>query len=86
MTEVMRIMAYGAQHPIIVIGDETGTELYVVVGPCCESGDILTPVPGHPEEIQPRLLKKAKTKDIVVMEGVGGYCSAMAPRGYNSYT
>lgn len=39
-------------------GEETAE--YVVVGHCCESGDLLTPAPGSASEIEPRLLGKAE--------------------------
>eukprot|EP00953_Heterococcus_sp_UTEX-ZZ885_P019503 10889-Heterococcus_DN1.PRE.2 len=46
MTDLLRPSLYGAQHPIITIPKKTtttSTTSYVVVGHCCESGDILTP-------------------------------------------
>ena len=55
MTELLRPSIYGAQHPIDIINQKTsensekGSQDYVVVGHCCESGDILTPAPGDPE-------------------------------------
>ena len=39
-------------------GDATAK--YVVVGHCCESGDLLTPMPGSASEIDARLLEKAE--------------------------
>ena len=58
MTEILRPSLYGAQHPIFVIPDE-GQLKYreeidqVVVGHCCESGDLLTPAPNEPESLAP---------------------------------
>ena len=53
MTEVTRPALYGAQHPITVLG-EGATEVSVVfVGPCCESGDILTPASATPRPWPP---------------------------------
>ena len=51
MTEVLRPSLYGAQHPLVVVPkDKTraagSVKRYVVVGHCCESGDLLTPAPG----------------------------------------
>jgi diaminopimelate decarboxylase len=43
MTEVTRPSMYGAQHPLIVITKNKTSEKYIVVGHCCESGDMLTP-------------------------------------------
>ncbi len=53
MTEVTRPALYGAQHPISVISDETEPADVVFVGPCCESGDILTPAPAIPKRWPP---------------------------------
>jgi diaminopimelate decarboxylase len=73
MTEVTRPSLYGAQHPI------------TVVGPCCESGDILTPAPGDPEALAPREVPRPEAGDLVVVGGAGAYCAAMSTAGYNSY-
>ncbi|HIF53470.1 MAG TPA: hypothetical protein EYQ87_05825, partial [Candidatus Nitrosopelagicus sp.] len=36
-------MAYGAFHPIWIVGDDLGPEQDIIVaGPVCESGDVLT--------------------------------------------
>ena len=58
---------------------------YVVVGHCCESGDLLTPAPDEPETLAPRLLKSCERGDLLVVESVGAYCSAMSTAGYNSF-
>lgn len=89
MTEVLRPSLYGAQHPIVIVksgGKEaTGGKRYVVVGHCCESGDLLTPAPGEPETISERLLGEAAIGDMCVVEGSGAYCSGMATTNYNSF-
>lgn len=88
MTDVLRPSLYGAQHPLVVVGreqDPVETEEVIVVGHCCESGDILTPAPGDPEALQPRLLHQGTMNDMVVIEGVGAYCSSMCTSGYNSF-
>ena len=54
MTEVTRPSLYGAQHPIDVLAEGREEADVVFVGPCCESGDILTPAPGDPEALAPR--------------------------------
>ena len=57
MTELLRPMLYGAQHPVTALWDdpqpETAGERWDVAGPACESGDLLardvclpTPTPG----------------------------------------
>ena len=89
MTEVLRPSLYGAQHPLVVVAAD-GTEPaktadYVVVGHCCESGDLLTPAPDEPETLARRALGAAAAGDVVVVEGAGAYCAAMATGGYNSF-
>ena len=88
MTEVLRPSMYGAQHPITVIpkdGASRGEAEYMVVGHCCESGDILTPAPGDPEALGPRTLTQAEVGDYVVIDGAGAYCASMNARNYNSF-
>lgn len=88
MTEILRPSLYGAQHPIEVVAseaEERGHQEYVVVGHCCESGDVLTPAPGNPEGLQPRKLIETRIGDIVVIGGAGAYCSSMASKNYNSF-
>ena len=92
MTDVLRPSLYGAIHPITVlpgsgkssdVGSET--ESVVVVGHCCESGDLMTPKPGEPEDLSERLLRKAAIGDFLVMDGSGAYCSGMSTKNYNSF-
>jgi diaminopimelate decarboxylase len=87
MTDILRPSLYGAQHTIRVYPKkETGIiKPYVVVGHCCESGDILTPAAGDPEALAPRELPEAAIGDICVVEGAGAYCSAMPAKNYNSF-
>ena len=88
MTEILRPSMYGAQHPIEVVPSATGKRSqvkYVVVGHCCESSDALTPTPGDPEGLQPRLLPETRIGDLVVLGGAGAYCSSMAAKNYNSF-
>lgn len=86
MTEVMRPSLYGAQHPIVVVNElPEEHNKYVVVGHCCESGDILTPQPNDPEAIDERLLQRADIGDLLVIEGVGAYCAYMSAQNYNSF-
>ena len=83
MNAILRPSLYGAQHPIEVLNEASYQADYVVVGPCCESGDILTPAPGDPEGILPRRLKKAEVGDFVAIGGAGAYCASMSPNRYN---
>ncbi|MCE9582015.1 MAG: diaminopimelate decarboxylase [Planctomycetes bacterium] len=86
MNEVTRPSLYGAQHPIDVLAtDERGSAKVVFVGPCCESGDILTPAPGDPEALAPRDVPRPHIGDLVVLGGAGAYCAAMSTINYNSY-
>lgn len=88
MTEVLRPSLYGAQHPIAVVPAQAGPRgqrEYLVVGHCCESGDVLTPEPGNPEGLQTRTLTEAHIGDAVVIGGSGAYCAGMAAKNYNSF-
>mmetsp|Transcript_9207 Transcript_9207/g.27552 ORF Transcript_9207/g.27552 Transcript_9207/m.27552 type:complete len:452 (+) Transcript_9207:104-1459(+) len=88
MTDVLRPSLYGAQHPLVVVPaapEERSTKPYVVVGHCCESGDLLTPAPDEPETLAPRELTEAERGDLLVVEGCGAYCAAMSTAGYNSF-
>lgn len=92
MTDVLRPSLYGAIHPITVlpasgksadVGDEA--EDAVVVGHCCESGDLMTPKPGEPEDLAERTMRKAAIGDFLIMDGCGAYCSGMSTKNYNSF-
>lgn len=87
MTEVLRPSLYGAQHPIWVLPEHerSDREGVLVVGHCCESGDILTPAPGDSEGLLPRDLPRAEVGDLLVIGGAGAYCSGMAAKNYNSF-
>jgi diaminopimelate decarboxylase len=85
MTEVTRPSLYGAQHPIDVLAEDRPEADVVFVGPCCESGDILTPAPGDPEALAPRRVPRPQIGDLVVVGGAGAYCAAMSTVNYNSY-
>jgi diaminopimelate decarboxylase len=88
MTEVLRPSLYGAQHPLVVVpveAAERGTRDYLVVGHCCESGDVLTPEAGNPEGLAPRTLTEAEVGDALVILGAGAYCSGMSGKNYNAF-
>jgi diaminopimelate decarboxylase len=85
MPEVTRPSLYGAQHPIEVFTEQTNLKDIVFAGPCCESGDILTPAPGDPEALAPRRVPLPRIGDLVVVGGAGAYCAGMATINYNSY-
>lgn len=92
MTEILRPSLYGAQHPLTVVSADPADEASdratvqaIVVGHCCESGDILTPLPADPEGLAPRALHQAKPGDLMVVGGAGAYCAAMSSKNYNSF-
>ncbi len=89
ITEVTRPAIYGSIHSMYIINNEenkdTKTENVLVVGHCCESGDILTPKINDPEGLQPVELNKSKIGDYLIIENVGGYCSSMSFGNYNSF-
>jgi len=85
MPEVTRPSLYGAQHPIDVLASARAEADVVFVGPCCESGDILTPAPGDPEALAPRRVPRPQIGDLVLVGGAGAYCAAMSTVNYNSY-
>lgn len=92
MTDVLRPSLYGAIHPMTIFpqsgqSDDIGkeTEDVVVVGHCCESGDLMTPKPGQPEDLARRTLRKADIGDILILDGSGAYCAGMSAKNYNSF-
>ena len=92
MTDVLRPSLYGALHPMTVFPSSgksedvgTETEQVVVVGHCCESGDLLTPQAGEPEDLAERELRKASVGDWLIVDGSGAYCSSMSTKNYNSF-
>ena len=90
MAEILRPALYGAQHPLCFVPADASraaapAEPLLVVGPCCESGDILTPAPGDPEGLLHRSLPRPEAGDLVVVGGAGAYCASMPARNYNSF-
>lgn len=90
MTDLMRPTMYGAQHPIVRVTDCeqpcTSASKYVVVGHCCESGDLFSCAPGQPEVLREVLFPSdIAIGDLVSIESAGAYCSAMCAKNYNSF-
>jgi len=85
MNDIIRPSMYGAQHKLEVLNQAKNQTEYVVVGHNCETGDILTPAPGDPEGLEPRLLNAADIGDIVAIYDAGAYCRSFAVHGYNSF-
>ena len=85
MNDFIRPAMYGAQHDIrIVNGNSEQTEC-VVTGHCCETSDVLTPMPGDPEHIAPRTMRKASIGDVIAIADTGAYCASMSTKQYNAY-
>ena len=90
MTDLLRPSLYGAQHPIF-LAKKSGrsvpaeTENYIVVGHCCESGDLVSCAPGEPETLSEKTFPRAEIGDFCIIGGAGAYCSAMATKNYNSF-
>jgi diaminopimelate decarboxylase len=90
MTELLRPCLYAAQHPVVVhrAADTVAPGLadYVVVGHCCETGDLVTCRPGASDRIQAvQLPASTAIGDLVSIEGAGAYCASMSAKNYNSY-
>jgi diaminopimelate decarboxylase len=85
MTEITRPAMYGAQHTIQVVAAGRPQAQVVFVGPCCETGDVLTPAPGDPEGLAPRAAPRPEIGDLIFVGGAGAYCAAMSLAHYNSY-
>lgn len=87
MTDILRPSLYGAQQGIEVLTAASSLERQpvLVVGHCCESGDILTPAPGQAEVLAPRELPVASQGDFAVITGAGAYCAGMSAKNYNSF-
>ncbi|MDZ7791995.1 MAG: bifunctional aspartate kinase/diaminopimelate decarboxylase [Xanthomonadales bacterium] len=71
MNSLIRPALYGAWHEIVNLSriDEPGNHVYNVVGPICESGDILG---------LDRLLPESREGDILLIANTGAYGRAMA--------
>jgi diaminopimelate decarboxylase len=85
MTELLRPMIYGAKHPIRLLNDTpVSYQDYVIVGCCCESGDIFTVCDGDPEAVDTVSLPEAHIGDVVAIMGAGAYGISMSAKNYNS--
>jgi len=90
-----RPLLYGSKHPVYIVSNDGARVISsefddvkhdyeaVVAGKCCESGDCQTlDMDGH---AVPRAMVEAHIGDLVVIGGVGAYCSSMSPYNYNSH-
>jgi len=89
MNDLTRTTLYGSVHPVKIYPagkmEQEKKEKVVIVGHCCESGDIFTPVPGDPEGIQPLELPEAHIGDLLALGVAGAYCASMSLTNYNSF-
>ena len=85
MTQMPRVTMYWVQQPIIAINNSKNTKKYVVVGHCCESGDILTTKLYDQETIEEVELSEVNIWDILVFEWTWAYNSSMCMKNYNSF-
>ena len=87
MTEILRPSLYGSQHPVHLYPSKPTAKSadYVVVGHCCESGDLISCAPGEPETLATRQLPEAQPGDLCVIGGAGAYCAGMSTKNYNSF-
>ncbi len=85
MTEMPRVTMYWVQQPITIINDSTEKDEYVVVGHCCESGDILTTKLYDQEILEPVSLNTPSVWDVIVFDGTWAYNSSMSMKNYNSF-
>ena len=73
MTELIRPALYGAHHHIQNLTHTTGSEVYDVVGPICESSDVF---------IKDMRLPECRRGDLMAIRSAGAYGETMASR-YN---
>jgi diaminopimelate decarboxylase len=58
----------------------------VIVGHCCESGDLITCDPHDSNELREvPVPEDLAPGDFAVLKGTGAYCSAMSLKNYNSF-
>ena len=53
---------------------------YVIVGHCCESGDLMTPAPDEPEVLLERDLGAVRVNQLLVMCGAGARGVLLVPQ------
>ena len=75
MTDLMRPVLYSSVHPIYFNNDSSDYELATIVGPICESGDVLIKNLKVPNNIKPN--------DSVILTNSGAYGIVMASN-YNN--
>jgi len=70
MTELIRPMLYGAEHPVRILSNSSAAlHTYDLAGPACESGDVLA---------RDVVLPTLEEGDLIALEQAGAYSSAMS--------
>lgn len=69
MTELLRPMLYGAQHPVTPLWHREGTDTWDLAGPACESGDLLA---------RDVALPAPQAGDLLAIGEAGAYGAAMS--------
>lgn len=69
MTEILRPMLYGAQHPLNPLWDHEQTDRFDLAGPACESGDLLA------RDVE---LPLPTSGDLLALEQAGAYGAVMS--------
>lgn len=85
MTELPRFSMYGIQQPIHIYSENTSEKESVVVGHCCESGDLLTPMLYQSDTVEPIILPHGEIWDTLIVNSCGAYNASMSMKHYNSY-
>lgn len=92
MTELLRPSLYGAQHPTVIVPSlqrantpPRNEKAYILVGHCCESGDLISCAPDEPETLAARTFREVSIGDLCLIGGAGAYCSSMSAKNYNSF-
>jgi diaminopimelate decarboxylase len=70
MTELLRPALYQAEHPIEALRSNSQRRVFDVVGPVCESADVLGTEISLPADLQ--------EGDVVIIHGCGAYGRSMS--------
>lgn len=86
MDNIIRPTMYGSKHPITnITSDQWDMSDYVVVGHCCESGDLLTTQYNNPSSTSTIKLSTTDIWDLILIWWAWAYCDSMSCRWYNWY-
>ena len=86
MDIICRPTLYNSSHPIITFSKSSQQKKYMIVGHCCESSDVFLPETYKSQKDENFfLLPECNINDLILIEGVGAYCSSMSLKDYNSF-